>query len=210
MWQSLYEELAPAGLEIITVALDTNVDAARPAAAAAHTTHPSLVDPALEVVERFGITNVPFGMWIDEEGTIVRPPEPAPIPAQPGGPDMATLLANFPDDQRQIMAAMTANAGDPSRYMAAVRDWAAKGPESSFVLSEDDVVARSRPLPRGAAQAAAHYELGQYLHRAGYGHDAVAHFQAAHELDPTNWSYQRQARRARRPLMGCVRPRPLR
>ena len=41
--------------------------------------------------------------------------------------------------------------------------------------------------------AAAEFELGQHLHRTGHPLDAVAHFQAAHRLDPTNWSYPRDA-----------------
>jgi hypothetical protein len=41
--------------------------------------------------------------------------------------------------------------------------------------------------------AAAEFELGQHLHRTGHPRDAVAHFQAAHRLDPTNWSYPREA-----------------
>ena len=41
--------------------------------------------------------------------------------------------------------------------------------------------------------AAAEYELGQYLHRAGHKLDAVPHFEEAHRLDPMNWSYPRNA-----------------
>ena len=33
--------------------------------------------------------------------------------------------------------------------------------------------------------AAAEFEVGQHLHRAGHKLDAVAHFEAAHRLDPT-------------------------
>ncbi|HEY3943253.1 MAG TPA: ResA-like WAxxUGC motif-containing protein [Acidimicrobiales bacterium] len=208
-WQALYEELAPHGLDVVTVALDTNVDAARPAAEAAQQTHPSLVDPAHRVVERFGITNVPLGMWIDEKGVIVRPPESAPVPPRAGEPDRAAMVSQLPEDQLRIVAAMTANAGDPTRYTDAVRDWVAKGEESEFVLSEEEVVARSRPLPPEAATAAAHYELGQHLHRSGHGQDAVAHFAAAHDLDPTNWSYQRQARALVHPAWGAVYERDL-
>jgi hypothetical protein len=42
-------------------------------------------------------------------------------------------------------------------------------------------------------RAAAHFELAQHLHRSGFPRDAVPHFQAAHRLDPTNWSYHREA-----------------
>ena len=73
MWQKVYEELGPQGLDIVTVALDTDPEAARPFAVDANPTHPSLLDPALLTVERFGFTNVPFGIWIDEAGTLVRP-----------------------------------------------------------------------------------------------------------------------------------------
>ena len=41
--------------------------------------------------------------------------------------------------------------------------------------------------------AAAEYEVGQYLHRAGHKLDAVPHFQEAQRLDPQNWSYSRNA-----------------
>ncbi|MGE3835022.1 MAG: ResA-like WAxxUGC motif-containing protein, partial [Acidimicrobiia bacterium] len=75
----------------------------------------------------------------------------------------------------------------------AVRDWAAKGAGSRFVLPAAEVIARSRPQPAGAAGAAAEFELAQHLHRAGHKLDAVAHFREAHRLDPENWSYARQA-----------------
>ena len=88
MWQELHAELEPIGLTVVTVALDTDVDAARPFAAAASPSHPSLVDPALSMVAAFGITNVPFGVWVDESGTIVRPAEVAFAPrAGRGGGD---------------------------------------------------------------------------------------------------------------------------
>ena len=32
------------------------------------------------MVERFGMTNAPFAIWIDEDGTIVRPAEVAFAP----------------------------------------------------------------------------------------------------------------------------------
>jgi len=183
------------------VALDTDVEAARPFDLQANPTHPSLVDPSLQLVELFGITNVPFALWVDEGGTIIRPPEVAFLPREPGPNDgsqeqaQARMLERLPPERRAIVEAMTRNASttDRHRYVEAVRDWAANGPLSSYALPPADVVARSRPRPPDAAIAAAEFELGQHLHRQGHKLDAVPHFQAAHRLDPENWSYPRQA-----------------
>ncbi len=81
MWQSFHAELETQGATVVTVALDTDIEAARPFHDAAAPTHPALVDPGLTLVDMFGITNVPFGVWIDEHGTLVRPAEPAFVPA---------------------------------------------------------------------------------------------------------------------------------
>jgi len=180
----------------VTVALDTDVEAARPFSDAAAPTHPSLVDQALSLVEMFGITNVPFGLWIDEGGMIVRPPEVAFAPRDErpeAQAQRAAALSGLSPERREAVQAMTAAIGDTSRYATALRDWVAKGSDSVYVLSPDEVVARSRPRPWEAGMAAAEFELGQHLHRTGHPLDAVAHFQAAHRLDPTNWSYPRDA-----------------
>ena len=181
----------------MTVALDTDTEAARPFHEAANPTHPSLVDPALVLVELFGMTNAPFGIWIDESGTIVRPAEVAFAPRQPpatnDAQDTDAIIAQLPPKQREIVEAMTANMRDTDRYAAAMRDWAANGDASEFVLSPQEVIERSRPRPPEFGLAAAHFELAQHLQRAGFARDAVAHFQEAHRLDPTNWSYHREA-----------------
>jgi hypothetical protein len=191
----LHEEVAPAGVEIVTVALDTDVEAARPFHDAAPATHPSLVDAAHELVAHFGMTNAPFAIWIDESGTIVRPAEVAFAPRPPGDErrDQSSFVAQLPERQRTIIEGMTANIGDTDRYAVAVRDWANHGADSPYVLSETEVIARSRPRPMEFGLAAAHFELAQDLHRRGYARDAVAHFAEAHRLDPTNWSYHREA-----------------
>ena len=189
MWQALHAELEPMGLTVVTVALDTNIEAARPFDEAAAPTHPSLVDPSLMLVDLFGITNVPFGVWIDEVGSIVRPAEVAFAPGQQG----RQIPANLPPERQKVIEEMTRAVRDRDRYFVAVRDWAAKGSASRFVLSPSEVVARSRPRSPEAARAAAEYELGQHLHRSGHQIDAVPHFQEAHRLDPENWSYPRNA-----------------
>jgi len=159
------------------------------------------VDPSHRLVELFGITNVPFALWVDEAGRIVRPAEVAflPRPSQPGDTgqeqSLARALERLPPERRAIVEAMTrsSTAIDRTRYITAVRDWVANGPRSAYVLPPEQVIRRSRPRPPDAAVAAAHFEIAQHLHRTGHRLDAVPHFQAAHRLDPDNWSYPRQA-----------------
>ena len=179
----------------MTVALDTDVEAARPFHEAAHPTHPSLVDPGHVTVGLFGMTNVPFAIWIDEDGSIVRPAEIAFAPRQElgEGQDQSALIAQLPERQRKIIEQMTTSMRDPERYPTAVRDWAERGAESPYALEAAEVIERSRPRPVEFGLAAAHFELAQHLHRAGFPRDAVPHFQEAHRLDPTNWSYHREA-----------------
>ena len=146
------------------------------------------------MVGLFGITNVPFGIWIDEDGTIVRPAELAFAPRQSReAQDQSAFIAQLPERQRRIIESMTVNMHDPERYAAGVRDWAVHGRDSQYVLPEAEVIERSRPRPPEYGLAAAHFELAQHLHRAGFPRDAVPHFQEAHRLDPTNWSYHREA-----------------
>jgi len=141
------------------------------------------------------MTNAPFAIWIDEAGTIVRPAEVAFAPRGPHADDQdqSSLIAQLPERQRKIIEEMTANMGDTERYAVAVRDWANNGGASRYVLAEDEVIERSRPLPPEFALAAAHFALAQHLYRTGFPRDAVPHFQEAHRLDPTNWSYHREA-----------------
>jgi hypothetical protein len=187
--------VSPLGVDIVTVALDTDVEAARPFHDAAPATHPSLVDPGHQLVAHFGMTNVPFAIWIDEDGTIVRPAEVAFAPRPPNDErrDQLSFVAQLPERQRTIIEGMTANIGDTERYAAAVRDWADRGAASPYVLAEAGVIERSRPRPPEFGLAAAHFELAQHLHRSGFERDAVPHFTEAHRLDPTNWSYHREA-----------------
>jgi hypothetical protein len=176
------------------VALDTGgPDAARQWIEAAKPEHPSLIDQAHLLDELFGIVNVPSGVWIDEAGTIVRPPEPAfPIRRQPSG----ARREPPPDAPPRMLALIEAVSKiqiDPETYVAALRDWVANGAASRYALSPDEVIERSQPRGVDEATAAAHFELGQHLYRAGRQDEAVPHFREAHRLQPDNWTYKRQA-----------------
>jgi hypothetical protein len=55
--------LHPAGLEVVTVGMDTEGAAAcRPYIEAARPEHPSLIDVGHRLAERFGVLNVPNGI----------------------------------------------------------------------------------------------------------------------------------------------------
>jgi Tetratricopeptide repeat len=195
VWQALHAELSDRGVSIVTVALNSDIEAARPFVDAAKPTHPSLVDSNLSLVELFGITNVPFGLWIDEQGTIVRPAEVAFAPRdghdQERWNEQEAFITRLPEGQRKVVEGMTKSIGDPGVYAGAVRDWVANGKQSRYVLTSTEVVKRSRARPVEHAQAAAHFELALYLYRSGSPERAIAHFREAHRLDPTNWTYVR-------------------
>jgi hypothetical protein len=178
VWQAIREELHPRGFEVVTVALDTvGAAAARPWIERAEPRHPSLIDQAHVLDERFGIVNVPSGVWIDEHGTIVRPPETA-YPKRP-----AFLDRQPPTEVSKLRI-------DAERYVSALRDWVLHG---RFALTPDEVIRRSRGRSVEQSTAAAHFEIGQFLVRRGDQARAVPHFRAAHRLQPENWTYKRQA-----------------
>jgi hypothetical protein len=77
-WQALHVELEPAGLTVVTVALD-EAAAAREWIDAAAPTHPTLIDPDHLVADRLGLVNIPSTVWIDEDDQVVRPPVIAPV-----------------------------------------------------------------------------------------------------------------------------------
>ena len=69
----MYEELRGYGFTAVTVALDRSAEDARPWIEAAKPAHPSLIDTAHVLADRYNIVNVPTILWIDERGRIVRP-----------------------------------------------------------------------------------------------------------------------------------------
>jgi tetratricopeptide (TPR) repeat protein len=192
VWQELRTELHPFGLEIVTVAMDAaGIAAAGPWIAKAAPQHPSLIDRSHVVDALFGIVNVPSGVWIDEMGTIVRPPETA-YPRRPSFLDRAIPPEASPAERERIELVKSLTV-DADAYVAALRDWAKKGEMSRYALAPDEVVRRSRPRPPAEAAAAAHFAIGQALQEEGAADDAAGHFREAHRLHPTNWTYRRDA-----------------
>lgn len=193
MWQALRSELHPLGLEIVTVGMDTaGAEACRPFIEAASPEHPSLIDVGHLVAEQLGVVNIPNGVWIDEDGVVVRPAEPA-FPGQPRGERQTPDLTGLPAHMQEVLSEASRIQAEPEAYVAALRDWVEKGAGSRYALSPDAVVARSGRRDRPAAEAAAHFALAQHLWRADDNDGAVRHFREAHRLQPENFSYKRQA-----------------
>jgi tetratricopeptide (TPR) repeat protein len=193
VWQALRTELHPKGVEIVTVALDLGgAEAARPWIEKAMPEHPSLIDSAHVTDELFGFVNVPTSVWINDDGMLVRPAQPAQVRRSPRR-DVEVPTEGLPERIRQTLTEVKKIRDSSARYVAGLRDWADHGAASRVALDPDEVIARSRPRPPELAQAAASFELGQHLWRIGDQDAAVRWFREAHRLDPDNWTYKRQA-----------------
>jgi hypothetical protein len=199
----LRTELHPRGVEIVTVSLElSGPEASRPHIDAAEPEHPSLIDTEHRMDALFGVVNVPNVVWIDEAGTIVRPPEPGwpdgqqRVPADFRSSMPATGRAPTappPPDHPPDLMALIGSGQSRADYADAIRDWAEHGAASRYALDPAEVVARSMRRTRASSEGAAHFELANHLWRAGRRDLAVAHFNECHRLQPDNWTYKRQA-----------------
>jgi hypothetical protein len=132
-----------------------------------------------------------MAVWIDEEGTIVRPAESASIERSPLR-DM-DVPTDLPGRMTEMLTEVKAIPDHADDYRAAIVDWVRLGAESSYALSPDEVVARSLPRGDDEARAAACFELGEHLRRTVGAEEAVPWWREAHRLYPANWTYKRQA-----------------
>ena len=150
--------------------------------------YPCLIDQRHEVSRLYGMVNVPTAVWIDEEGRIVRPPEPAGVNEAFKAVDLATF--SMPAD------AVESGSRHRNRYFAAVGDWARHGPDSPAALPADEVLRRMGRRARWGdpARAAAEFRLAEALYRRKDPDAAQVHFTEAARLWPENWAYQRQSR----------------
>ena len=139
--------------------------------AAAHPTYTALIDDKHLVTKLYNMVNVPTGVWINEKGRIVRPNEVA-----------------FVDDRFDKFTGM-----DASIYVNALKDWAAKGDKSQFVMNEEQLHERLAANDPKIARSAAEFGLGEQLYKAGHLNEAIPHFKEAQRLNPKSWNYKRQA-----------------
>lgn len=162
-WQRLQDELADSGLKLFSVALDADPEDSRPWIDAASPTYPVAVDTAHVTAEKYGITNVPSVVWIDEDDRIVKPPTIAP------GDDQFVDFTKIKADQHHDL----------------LRAWVRDG-----VLPE--TAGGTTPERTDEEQLAlAHRRIAAHLQRAGRTEDAKRHLATAQELSPWDWTVRR-------------------
>jgi hypothetical protein len=170
-WQALYDELKDQNFEIVAAAQDTGGEAAaRPFYERANATFTALIDQEHTVSRLYNMVNVPTGVWIDEEGRIVRPNEVA------YSRDIAMLTINVKG----------------SAYVDAIRDWVKNGPDSSYVMSAEQIREHMAPRSKHEALADAHFRMAVHFHEQGDAERSASHFSQAQSLRPESWNYHRQ------------------
>ena len=122
----------------------------------------------------FQFVNVPTGIWIDEQGRVVRPGEPAWTTSRTSTFGGKTLVT------------------EGEQYVAALRDWVINGPRSVHVLSDAEFARRVKPRSANEMEAEASFKLAVWLTRAGHPERAKEHFARAQQLNPDDWNYHRQ------------------
>jgi hypothetical protein len=130
-----------------------------------------LIDQDHLVTKLFGLVNVPTGVWINEQGKIVRPGEVA-----------------FIDDRYKSFSHL-----ESAPYVNVIRDWVENGDRSQFVMSDAEMKARLTPESPDRLLADAEFSLAEYIYRQGNSEMAIPHFKEAQRLAPDNWNYKRQA-----------------
>ena len=172
--------------------MDTQgAETARPWIQAAKPSHPSLIDRAHVLGAKLGINNVPMSAWIDEDGMLVRLGDAAFTRESPI--KKMEITDDIPESLRVVLTEAKKIQTDHEAYLGALRDWAAKGADSQFALTPAEVLDRAGGRDFDTAKAAACFELGQHLYRGGNENDAIQYWREAHRLEPSNWTYKRQA-----------------
>jgi hypothetical protein len=132
------------------------------------------VDENHVISRLYNMVNVPTGVWIDEEGYLVRPNETAYT---------TNRVAEFGGKKMTIQGA---------DYVAALRDWVAQGEASEFALSREELTRRLSPRTDDQASAEAFFQLANHFHREGLDELADHYWTRAEELRPESWNYHRQ------------------
>ncbi len=169
VWQSIYEELKSENFEIISAAQDTGgEEAAGGIFDDANVSYTAIIDVNHQISSLYNLVNVPSGVWIDEEGKIMRINE--------GTYAKTHMNGAFGTDD----------------YVPIVRDWVAKGADSEYVWDRSKVRENIVQRTPEAERAQPAFRLGGYYFTLGNDEKAEQYWTMAQELDPTSWNYLRQ------------------
>ena len=170
VWQVVYEELKDQGFEIISAAQDTGGDQAAYFFNDCKVTYTAIVDLNHTISTLYNMVNVPTGVWINEDGLIVRYDD--------GAYGNKHQIGNI-------------KFGADS-YLVALRDWVAKGADSPHVLDSSEVTQQIRGRSTEEALAEPYFKLGTHLYQEGDLDSARQWWKKAQELHPDSWNYHRQ------------------
>jgi len=132
------------------------------------------VDQRHTVSSVFQFINVPMGVWIDEQGRVVRPAEPAWT------------------ESRTDMIGGKPLVIEGAPYVAALRDWVVNGDRSAYVLTDAEFAKRVKPRSAAEMEADASFKVAVWLHDLGRTDAAAIYFARAQQLNPDDWNYHRQ------------------
>ncbi len=170
----MFETVKNEDLMILSVAMDADIEAARPWIEAASPEYITLIDQNHLLSSLYNMFNVPQAVWIDETGRIVRPVET-------GG---SLDIAQDYDQETRATAKLT--------YINAVKDWAVNGSASAFLFGPDEAKKRVPAMTNEVAMAHAKFQLGQYLKRKGRTDEADNIFGECRRLHPDSWNIFRE------------------
>jgi hypothetical protein len=183
VWQQLDAELKDNNFMVVAVAEESRgAEHARPWIDQAKSDYWQLVDTEHRLEDLYNLVNVPQAIWIDEQGTIVRPPETAGSTDHFRRMDLKTRTMT-PQDQEERLAARVA-------YMDAVRAWVTTG---KHALPADAVRANLPQITPEIAEARARFRLGVWLRANSRTAEGDRQMAEASRLHPDSWSMWRQA-----------------
>ena len=190
----MFDSVKNENFVIVSVAMDGDVEAARPWIEAASPGFITLIDQNHLLSSLYNMFNVPQAVWIDESGTIVRPVET--------GGSLDILKEYDPVAGAFKPEAVERSKRAKSTYIDAVKDWAMNGSASSFLFDPDEARDRVPSMSNEIAQAHAKFQLGQYLKRNGRNDEAETAFDESRRLHPDSWHIYRET--AERPPSGLA------
>jgi hypothetical protein len=183
VWQQLYSELKDNNFMVVAVAEESRgAEHARPWIEQAKSDYWQLIDTEHRLEDLYNLVNVPQAVWIDEQGTIVRPPETAGSTDHFRRMDLKTRTMS-PKDQEERLAARQA-------YLDAVRAWVTAG---QHALPANAARANLPKVTPEIAEARARFRLGVWLRAHGRAAEGDKQMAEASRLHPESWSMWRQA-----------------